>query len=162
MALAPRGNFVVLYAIAAAAWIPLARRAAPLRVTLIIAIALRMLLLVPEPRLSGDVYRYLSDGRVLASGGNPYTYDPTDPRINHPEIRSIYPPHAQLLFALVHELWSWRLLILAVDLAVIVLLRSRGLAYATCPLVLFEGMWSGHIDAIAGALVLVALLRKSG
>lgn len=157
VALAPRGNFVLLYAIAAIAWIPLMRRSASLRVTLVIAIALRLLLLFPAPQLSGDVYRYLSDGRVLAGGGNPYAYFPTDPRINHPEIRSIYPPHAQLLFALVHELGAWRLLIIAVDLAVIALLRSRGFAYATCPLVLFEGVWSGHIDVIAGALVALSL-----
>ena len=156
-------GFVTLYAVAALAWLPLVRRTLPLRVVLVIAVSLRVLLLFDEPRLSGDVYRYLSDGRVVASGGNPYAYTPADPRINHPEIRSIYPPHAQLLFGLAHELTAWRLLILLADLAAVVLLRRRGaLAYATCPLVLFEGTWSGHIDAIAGVLLAVALLHKSG
>ena len=155
-------GFVIVYAAAALLWLPLRSRALPLRATLVVALVLRAFLLVPEPRLSGDVYRYLSDGRVLASGHNPYRYTPTDPRINHPEIRSIYPPHAQLLFGAVHHLFAWRLLIIGVDLAAIVLLRRQGLAYATCPLVLYEGTWSGHIDAIAGVLLLVALLRKSG
>lgn len=158
----PERLFVPLYAAAALLWLPLHRRRLALRWTIVIAIVLRVLLLVPEPRLSGDVYRYLSDGTMLAGGTNPYAYTPADPRINHPEIRSIYPPHAQLLFALVHELHAWRLLIIAFDLLAIWLLRERGLAYATCPLVLFEGTWSGHIDAIAGVFLLVALLRKSG
>ena len=158
----PRGWFLVCYAVAALAWLPL--RSASLRSAHVVAIALvlRALLLFPEPRLSGDVYRYLSDGRMLASGTNPYAYTPSDPRINHPEIRSIYPPHAQLLFALVHELHLWRLLIIGFDLVAIWLLRERGLAYATCPLVLIEGTWSGHLDAIAGVFLLIALLRKSG
>jgi hypothetical protein len=134
----------------------------PLGITIALAIALRVPLLFTEPLLSGDVYRYLSDGRVSASGGNPYAYTPTDERINHPEIRSIYPPLAQLLFRAVHELAPWRLLLIAADIAAIVLLRRRGaLAYATCPLVLFEGTWSGHIDLLAGVLLAFALTRRS-
>ena len=130
-------GFVALYALAALLWLPLRFASLRLRYVLAIAVALRVLLLFSEPLLSGDVYRYLSDGRVLASGHNPYAYTPTDPRINHPEIRSIYPPHAQLLFALVHQLTAWRLLVIAFDLAAIVLLRRHGLAYATFPALLF-------------------------
>lgn len=155
-------GFVALYAVAALAWLPLRNVSSRLAHAIVIAVILRVLLLFSEPALSGDVYRYLSDGRALASGTNPYSYYPADPRINHPEIRSIYPPHAQLLFAAVHELYWWRLLIVAFDAAAIVMLRGRGLAYATCPLVLFEGTWSAHIDVIAGVGLLVALTRKSG
>jgi alpha-1,6-mannosyltransferase len=155
-------GFVALYAVAALSWLPLRNASLRLPYVIAIAIVLRALLLFAEPRLSGDVYRYLSDGRVLASGHNPYAYMPTDPRINHPEIRSIYPPHAQLLFAAVHQLTAWRLLIIAFDLVAIVLLRRHALAYATFPALLFEGTWSGHIDAIAGVLLAIALLRGSG
>ncbi len=155
-------GFVALYCVAVAAWFPLLRRTLPLAATLTIAIVLRALFLFHEPALSGDVYRYLSDGRVVASGGNPYTYLPSDPRINHPEIRSIYPPHAQLLFALVHELTAWRLLVIAADLACIVLLRRGGaLAFAACPLVIVEGTWNGHIDAIAAVVLAFAFARRS-
>lgn len=154
--------FVPIYAVAALAWLPLRNASPRLAHVIAIALVLRALLFFHEPRLSGDVYRYLSDGRALASGTNPYAYTPSDPRINHREIRSIYPPHAQVLFALVHELHLWRLLIIALDIVAIVLLRERALAYATCPLVLFEGTWSGHLDAIAGVVLLIALLRKSG
>lgn len=139
-----------------------ARRETGLATALLIAIALRALFLFEEPLLSGDVYRYLSDGRVVAAGGNPYEYTPSDPRINHPEIRSIYPPLAQALFGLVHTLAGWRLLVIAFDVAAVILLRGRGaFAYATLPLSILEGMWNGHIDAIAGALVLFATLRSS-
>jgi hypothetical protein len=155
-------GFVLAYCVAAIAWLPLVARALPLQFVLAIAIAFRALFLFQEPALSGDVYRYLSDGRVVASGGNPYTYNPTDPRVNHREIRSIYPPHAQLLFAVVHELTLWRLLIIAAEVACIVLLRRSGaLAFATCPLVIFEGAWSGHIDALAAVLLAYAFARRS-
>lgn len=155
-------GFVAVYAVAAAAWLPLVRRDVPLAYAIAIAIALRVIFLFPEPRLSGDVYRYLSDGRVTARGDDPYAYTPSDPRINHPEIRSIYPPLAQELFVLVHELVPWRLLLLTVDVGGVVLLRKRGaLAYATCPLVIVEGIWSGHIDLIAGVLLGVAVARSS-
>jgi hypothetical protein len=162
VALAPHRSFLPLYAVAAAAWLVLARVSLRLSHTIVIAMVLRALLLFPEPRLSGDVYRYLSDGRALSSGTNPYAYYPSDPRVNHREIRSIYPPHAQFVFALVHELHAWRLLIIAFDITAIVLLRRHGFAYATCPLVLFEGTWSGHLDLIAGVVLLVALLKRSG
>ena len=155
-------GFVAIYCVAVAAWLPLVRRTLPLAATITIAIVLRALFLFHEPALSGDVYRYLSDGRVSASGGNPYTYLPSDPRVNHPEIRSIYPPHAQLLFAVVHELTAWRLLIIAADVACIVLLRRGGaLAFAACPLVIVEGAWSGHIDALAAVLLAFAFTRRS-
>jgi hypothetical protein len=165
VALAPHTKwFVPVYAVAAAAWLVLRNVTLPLRTVIVVALVLRALLLFSPPKLSGDVYRYLSDGRVLASGSNPYTYTPTDPRINHPEIRSIYPPLAQFLFALVHKLTLWRLLIVAFDLVAIVLLRryAFSLAYATCPLVLFEGTWNGHLDAIAAVLLAVALVKRSG
>lgn len=155
-------GFVAVYLAAALVWLPLVRRSLPLDVTIVIAVLLRALLLFQEPFLSGDVYRYLSDGRVSASGGNPYAYTPTDDRINHPEIRSIYPPLAQLLFRAVHDLTAWRLLLLGADIAAIVLLRRHGaLAYATCPLVLFEGVGSAHIDLVAGVLLGYALTRRS-
>jgi hypothetical protein len=156
-------GFVAVYAVALAAWVPLLRVRSPLAAAIAIGLALRLLFLFREPLLSGDVYRYLSDGAVVASGANPYAYTPDDPRINHREIRSIYPPLAQFLFGLIHELTAWRLLLIAADVAVIVLLRRRGaLAFATCPLAIVEGAWNGHIDALAGALVAFALVRTSG
>lgn len=155
-------GFVAAALVATLAWLPLVRAALPLRITIGVAIALRLAVLAPDPLLSGDVYRYLSDGAAFSNGINPYEYFPSDPRINHPEIRSIYPPHAQWLFRLVHDLYGWRLLIIAFDVLALVLLRRRALAYAACPLVIFEGAWNGHLDAIAAVFLLIALTRRSG
>jgi hypothetical protein len=68
--------------------------------------------------------------------------------INHPEIRTIYPPAAQGLFALWTiaggSLLVWRLILLAFDLATLRILGARSAwLWATCPLVVVEGFWSG-------------------
>ena len=134
----------------------------PFAQTVAIAIVLRAMMLIPEPALSGDVYRYLFDGRTLASGHNPYAAFPDDPQVNHPKIRTIYPPHAELLFALFHRLTLWRLALLLAELATLYLLRDRGaLAYATFPPLMFEGIWSGHVEVVAALLLAVAYFRNS-
>ena len=156
------GAFVTAYVISIGAWLIVRRRVLSRRATIVIAIALRALFLFATPQLSGDVYRYLWDGRTLAAGHNPYTRLPDDPRINHPEIPTIYPPHAELLFAAVHWLPAWRLPLIGADLATIVLTRRRSLAYATFPPLLFEGAWSGHIESLAAMLLALAATRDSG
>jgi hypothetical protein len=166
---------VALYSITALLWIAIRSAVVSFRVALGIAILLRALFLFAEPTLSGDVYRYLWDGTVLRSGTNPYRYAPSDarlaplraswhPHINHPQIRTIYPPHAQLLFALVHRLTWWRLLMIGCDAVTLVLLRAHPralLAFATFPPLLFEGTWSGHIEVIAAMLLTFAVVRRS-
>ncbi len=143
------------------AWIIARRAPLPFALVVALAIALRLTLLFAQPRLSDDVYRYLWDGSALASGHNPYTTPPHDPRINHPEILTIYPPHAELLFAAVHQITLWRLLVIAVDIAALFLLREGALAYATFPPLLFEGAWNGHLEPIAATLLLVAWRYES-
>ena len=161
-------GFMSVYAVAAAAWLVTRRATLTFPIVLGIAIVLRLLILFSEPRLSNDVYRYMWDGRVLASGANPYLRAPAESpgheKINHPEIRTIYPPHAQLLFAVVHDLQLWKVLILACDVVTIVLLRSSmpaALSYAIFPPAIFEGAWSGHIETVAALLLLVAVRRRS-
>ncbi len=171
-------GFVAIYVVAVLPWLKLRRVSLPIVATLIIALGLRMLILAPEPALSGDVHRYIADGRHLASGHNPYTYMPDDTRISHREIRSIYPPLAQLLFLQFEQphlalygrpssgvaMLVWKLILIGADLAVILLLRKYGaaFAFATCPLVIFEGAWSGHLDALAAVFLAFALARRSG
>ncbi len=154
-------GFVIAYAVALLAWVFVHR--APFRFGAVVAmaIALRVMLLFAQPALSGDVYRYLWDGRTLASGHNPYTSLPTDPRINHPEIATIYPPHAEILFAGLHQLALWRLLLIAADLMAVFLLREKALPYATFPPLLIEGAWNGHIEPIVAVLLLIALRYNS-
>lgn len=154
--------FVGDYALAALAWLLLRGAIAPRRAVIAIGIGLRVIFLFATPQLSGDVWRYLFDGRSLASGVNPYNALPDDPRVNHPEIPTIYPPHAEILFAVVHQLTAWRLLLLACDVAAMLLLGDGALALATFPPLLFEGAWSAHVEIVAALLLLVAWRRRSG
>ncbi len=77
------------------------------------AVAMRIPLLLADPYLSSDVYRYIWDGRVQGYGINPYQYVPAAPELAtlresviYPNINradyaaTIYPPAAQLLFFL--------------------------------------------------------------
>jgi alpha-1,6-mannosyltransferase len=88
-------------------------------VVLLVAAALRLVVLPAPPFLSTDVYRYVWDGRVQAAGINPYLYLPVDPalrslrddfvfpRISRAEYApTIYPPAAQMVFAAVGLVWS--------------------------------------------------------
>lgn len=148
-------------------------------------------LMLPTPVfLSSDLFRYLWDGRVQLAGVNPYRYAPSapelahlrdseiHPRINRPAARTIYPPAAQWLFALAAALApgsiaGWRLLLLLFDGATVamllLLLRRLGLPstaviiYAWSPLVVFEGVQAGHVEAAMIPLILLALLlRQTG
>jgi len=62
------------------------------------------------PILSDDIFRYLLDGQLSVRGIHPFAYAPDSPKIqdivltipgdiNHPHLPTIYPPLAQLLFA---------------------------------------------------------------
>jgi len=134
------------------------------------------LTLVPHAVVgSDDIYRYIWDGKVAAAGINPFAYTPTDPhlshlatadlpsKVNHPELRSVYPALAQLLFVASHALfgdsaWGIKLLLVIIDSLTMMLIwlfvRERPdpvfpvLLYAWSPLpVLYFGL-DGHIDAL--------------
>ncbi|XSC42977.1 hypothetical protein ACF1BQ_033345 [Bradyrhizobium sp. RDT10] len=73
-----------------------------------LGIVLRAYVLLFDPLLSSDIYRYVWDGRVQAAGINPYRYFPADealaflrdgtifPNINRADTAvTIYPPVAQ-------------------------------------------------------------------
>ncbi len=108
---APASRFVVVYAVAVAGFLLLvsARDALPLRAVVVVAVLARVAFLPVAPTLSDDHYRYLWDGRVQLAGVNPYLYAPEDARldevafegrdlVNHPDLRTPYPPLAQALF----------------------------------------------------------------
>lgn len=154
-------GFFAAYAVAAIAWLFARTIRLRIGVTIALAVVLRLAVAVHPPLLSGDVYRYLFDGRTLASGVNPYTVLPDDPRVNHPEIPTIYPPHAEILFALVHNLVLWRLLLILCDALIVWLLRDDAMAYALFPPAILEGAWSAHVEVLAALLLLVAWRRRS-
>jgi alpha-1,6-mannosyltransferase len=90
-----------------------------------------------------DLWRYLWDGHVGASGINPYRHAPADPalddvaetafwadirdNVNHPGVPTVYPPLAQGVFRLAHALapgsvLAMKALLLIFDLATIAFL----------------------------------------
>jgi len=181
MALALGGG--ILYFIALYALEHTRDNHAVLWLVLLGALAFRLTLFPQPPSLSTDLHRYRWDGHVQNEGWNPYAVAPTDPRLASlrdpgwyvmpvPEIPTMYPPLAQLVFRA-----TWRLLpgpvgfklpFLLADLGVAAMLagwiRSTGgrnyqvAIYAWNPLVVVEFASSGHNDALAIAAVVATLL----
>ncbi len=105
-----------------------ATEAAPFTLVLIFAALFRLVVLFSEPIQEDDFYRYLWDGKVVASGLNPYRFTPREvqtdngkegplqpyreltetdasfalllSRVNHPDVPTLYPPIAQAVFGL--------------------------------------------------------------
>jgi hypothetical protein len=150
-------------------------------------IARVIVLVVGEPALSDDVYRYAFDGGNLAHGINPYTVRPSDrlddpafaerwpgesellPRMNNPDMTTIYLPTSQWVFAATptNSTRVYRAVFTAFDVAVIALIlvglaragRSQWWAtlYAWHPIPLAEIAGSGHQESL-GVLLLVGTL----
>ena len=146
------------------------------------------LTLVPlEPSLSTDLYRYRWDGHIQAAGWNPYAVRPDDPRLLSlrdphwyempaPDMPTIYPPVAELVFHLAWRLTSqmpraviaFKTPMILADLSILAMLawwfrrtgekNFRLAVYAWNPLVIVEFAGSGHNDALALAFVLAAVL----
>jgi hypothetical protein len=177
---------LISFGLAFAAYVALVRvaRAAgiPIWVWFAVALILRTPLLGAGVSLSDDVWRYLHDGRAQVAGVNPFRYPPAAAEaaayagdeyslINHPELPTIYPPFAQLMFRLAATLGatllSWKLVLLAFDMgigvALLPILRRRGLpasmatAYLLHPLPILEFAGNAHVDAVAILPLIVAL-----
>lgn len=171
-------------------------------VCMIIALGsvMRFVVMTNEPFLETDYYRYLWDGAVTASGFNPYEYAPTRilwaqigadnaplelvmlskqagtifENINHPHLKSIYPPVAQAVFAISHLLgpWSvnvWRLILFVGDAATLLVVfrllsqlrlpSSLVVLYWWNPIILREVYGAAHMDVLLLPLVLGAVVE---
>jgi alpha-1,6-mannosyltransferase len=149
-----------------------------------IGIALRIYVLLFDPLLSSDIFRYVWDGRVQAAGINPYRYFPAHDAVSHlrdatifaginrPDYAvTIYPPVAEFFFLIITRIGEnvnvMRLALLAceaVSVTVIVLFlrrlerpTTRVVAYFWHPLPIWEIANSGHVDALAVAFMLLGL-----
>ena len=114
---------------------------------IVVAVLMRLAWFFVPASSGKDYNRYLWDGAVTASGVNPYRYSPqqildrqvnnstierlgltgctTLEGINHPYLRTIYPPFAQGMFALAHwispfDLTGWRIVLLTFDVLAVV------------------------------------------
>ena len=157
-------------------------------------VAMRALMIPSQAVLEDDFYRYLWDGAVTAAGMNPFSLAPGAARleaapppvralaeagggvldrVNHPHLKTIYPPVAQAAFAMGHwiEPWSlraWRLVCLGGELATVAALLAllvtlgRPLAWMALywlnPLVVKELLNSAHMEAIVLPLVMASVL----
>ena len=91
---------------------PLVRR--QLWVGLWLSVILRLLLVIPFPRLSDDIYRFVWDARLILAGHHPFEQLPSEyqrqgfpvagadenlyNQLNSPDYHTIYPPVAQIIF----------------------------------------------------------------
>lgn len=165
----------------------------------VVGVILRGVMLASTPILEDDFWRYLWDGAVVAHGQNPYAHAPQEflsagespdarlsafqplvregqpalARINHPSLRTLYPPLAQASFALAHWIspWSliaWRMVLLLFDAGtltlLLLLLRQLKLPslwaaiYWWNPLLIQQSVNAAHMDVLALPFVLGALL----
>ncbi|PIU01053.1 MAG: hypothetical protein COT74_00685 [Bdellovibrionales bacterium CG10_big_fil_rev_8_21_14_0_10_45_34] len=152
-------------------------------ILIFIGVASRVVVSFSPPILENDFWRYLWDGRVLASGFNPYTFAPEDPaldglsvqyrqNIQWGDIKTIYPPGAVLTFAGLHLLFSdsviaLKVFLLGCDLATWFVLYkwlisagkspSLSFLYLLNPLVIKEIANSIHLDALVVLLLTTTL-----
>ena len=163
-------------------------RRSALVASLLVAGLLRAIALFAPQALSTDAFRYVWDGRVQAAGINPYRYVPADPALEslrdtkiYPNINragyahTIYPPTAQIAFWAITRIddsvVGMKLGMLACDgltiACLVALLRAYGLPptrvllYAWHPLPIWEFAGTGHVDAVAIALVCLAFLAAA-
>jgi hypothetical protein len=147
------------------------------------AIAIQGLLLFSRPALSDDMYRYVWDGRVQAQGISPYRYPPDAPElrdirdreiwpsINRRSVVTVYPPGAELAYALLWRIapdsvrWFQAVMATGGLLAgglLVGLLRALGrsparvLIYLWSPLLAFETAHAAHVDGLVLPLLVGA------
>lgn len=158
---------------------------------------IRVIFIPAYPVVENDFYRYLWDGAVTAHGINPYKYSPKEAledsssrkmpaelhilaeesgeiiqKINHPHIRTIYPPVAQAVFALSYylfpwKIWGWKILILFLDLVSLFLFFKLLVKfnkpfvwiffYWLNPVVIHEFYGGAHMDVILIPFLLMLL-----
>jgi alpha-1,6-mannosyltransferase len=159
---------------------------------MVVGLLLRFTMVFSTPMLEDDFYRYFWDGAVVAHGFNPYTHSPGQvmeasssvpeglkqlaaesghviSRVNHPNLRTIYPPLTQLVFASAYFLgpWSlvaWRLVLTCFDFITLILLLLilRDLRFSSLlivvywwnPIVIKEIFNAAHMDVLVIPFVL--------
>ncbi len=156
---------------------------------------MRLLMMISTPIQASDYHRYLWDGAAGANGISPYKYSPSDivqnriesqdsqtllqlkkeanhilPNINHPDLRTIYPPVSQGMFALAYwltpyKIIGWRIVLLIFDIMAVIFLLSLlnhfnlplsfSAIYLWNPLLIYETHCRGHLDLIAGMFIVI-------
>ena len=140
------------------------------RVLLWGAVLARFLLAFAPIMLTGDIARYLWEGKLLRAGMSPFQIAPDASivaqlrdtnwnAIEYKHMTAIYPPVAQYLFAAFgHSELCWRLFLCGLETLSLVLLlatlgrsgipRGRFVIYAFLPLSIMEIAMSGHLEGV--------------
>jgi alpha-1,6-mannosyltransferase len=147
-------------------------------------VVLRLCIPGALPVGSADAYRYLWDGLVQAQGYNPYAHAPQAeelahlrdtwlyPQIFRADMRTVYPPLAQLSFRLAHAIgggfiglaWVYLLHDLVAAGLLAGLLRQRdlqplrGLLFCWSPLLVVQSYAAAHLDVLLTPWLLLAFL----
>jgi hypothetical protein len=147
------------------------------------AVLFRLLLLLTQPTLSDDIYRYIWDGYVGNNGVSPYAYAIDDPALDYLDIperaqannswmASPYLPAAQVVFSAITRFFPLKAIYFQVAAVIFDLLSAwvigrllalahlpprRLLLYLWNPLIIVETAHSAHIDAWMVLLTLLAL-----
>ncbi len=140
--------------------------------------------MLTQPLLEDDHFRYLWDGYITATTGEPFAHAPSHyfvdagvpmvmqnalNGINNPDVPTIYGPVWQALFALCYwiapaALWPLKLVLLGAQVAVVLLLRYAGvqprwlMLLTLHPLLIKESVMTAHPDILVGAVLLAAVL----
>jgi hypothetical protein len=142
-----------------------------------VAIGARVAGLLTPPIYEDDWARYLWDGYRFLQDGTPYIAAPSAyvdnssvdtswrsvlGMVNNPDVPTIYAPALQYIFAIASwvaptSLTTLKSILVAFDLALGAMVwrlggARAGLAYALCPLVIFEVSFNAHADIIGAAL----------
>jgi len=163
-----------------------------------VGLVIRILFFPPHAIQETDFFRYFWDGQVVIQGANPYSLSPQEAYllpekpaisggsemeevfkyINFPDVKTIYPPLAQYLFAFSQfltpwEAWGWKGMIFVADgLIIWILMMLSGhlkirkewiVLYAWSPLILKEFLNNLHLDIFALlflCLIIYGLVRK--
>jgi alpha-1,6-mannosyltransferase len=150
---------------------------------ILFALCFRGILWFSPPTLSDDIYRYVWEGKMVASGINPFAAAPSDPTlanlrdqsiypsIARSNLTAIYPPLSQFIFALSSWLSptvnAMKLTFIIFDILTIGILLltlralnmplTRSAIYAMNPLIIMEFAGSGHSDSAGIFFLLCAL-----
>ena len=152
------------------------------------AIAFRLIMVLTQPVLSDDMYRYVWDGRVQAQGVNPYAFAPIAPElsalrdaaiwplINRKWAVTVYPAATQIAFAALWRIspdsvrWFQIAMTGGTIVAGVLLMAlakalgrpaGRALIFLWSPAVVFETAHSAHVDGLVLIFIVAAWLARA-
>jgi alpha-1,6-mannosyltransferase len=182
------------YFVAFTAFVYIFRSVAPEDIPFYLAIAIvaRLILVFAFPQLSDDIFRFIWDGRLINHGYNPFHYLPQDiiaegwaspwldqplyEQLNSRQYHTVYPPVAQITFALATWIFPTSIFGSALVMKIIVFLFEVGtimliplllkifkrpaknvLIYALNPLVIVEVVGNLHFEGVMVFFLLLSL-----